>query len=478
MNNYLRSCLLLFLVFLLYCTCLTQCTKPSTPVGEALFKVTENKVYKEINNDSLKQHLQDYLTKYNKRFKNPNYLRDFYAANDYRPILLTKFYPDSSLFSLIDYLEQLEEHGLSKKNYRLKELKELINRLGDKEIVKSLTAVYDNLVAAELLIAESLTNYSFALQYGQVNPRRILNRYYIPVKRPDSLAFKKVLLTTNLRHHLDSIQPDTRLYKRLQEMLEKSDKTKENKVALIANMERLRWKYTKDSTKMVYVNIPAFQLNVIKDKQLISTMKVVVGKADGHETPMLSSMIHSVQVNPVWHIPTSIATKEILVQAQADRFYLVNHGIDVYYKGEKRENADSINWSVYNKENLPYTFKQKPGNTNSLGLIKFLFKNGSSVYLHDTPVKATFNRSMRAASHGCVRVEQPLNLALAIFGEGEKYDTIKEEMGAADPVARTIKLKPQVQVILDYFTCTEQAGKLLFYQDVYKQDSVLYSALK
>lgn len=115
MNNYLRSYLLLFLVFLLCCTCLSQCTKPSIPVGEALFKVTKNKVYKEINNDSLKQHLQDYLTTYNKRFKNPNYLRDFYAANDYQPILLTKFYPDSSLFSLIDYLEQLEEHGLSKK---------------------------------------------------------------------------------------------------------------------------------------------------------------------------------------------------------------------------------------------------------------------------------------------------------------------------------------------------------------------------
>lgn len=478
MNNYLRSYLLLFLAFLLCCICLTQCGKPSTPVGEALFKITKNKVYKELNNDSLKRYLQSYLTRQDSKFKNPNYLRNFYAENDYQPILLTKFYPDSSLFSMIDYLEQLEEHGLSKSKYRLNELKGLINGLGGKDTVKNLTAVYNNLIEAELLIAESLTNYSFALQYGQVNPRRILNRYYIPVKRPDSLAFKNVLLTANLKHYLDSIQPNTKLYKRLQGRLRKSRETKENRSTLIANMERLRWKYTKDSTGMVYVNIPAFELNVIKDEQLISSMKVVVGKADGHETPMLSSMIHSVQVNPVWHIPTSIATKEILVQAQADKFYLANHGIDVYYKGEKYENADSIEWSGYNKENLPYTFKQRPGNTNSLGLIKFLFKNGSSVYLHDTPVKATFNRSMRAASHGCVRVEQPLNLALAIFGEGEKYNTIKEEMGSVDPVAKTIKLKPQVQVILDYFTCTEQAGKLVFYRDIYKQDSILYRALK
>lgn len=477
MNNYIQPRILLLLVFCLSCLCITHCSKPSTPVGDTLFRATKNKVYTELNNDSLKHHLQDYLAKHSKKFKNPNYLHSFYAQHGYEPVLLTKFYADSSLFSLVDYLEHLNEHGLSRKNYRIEELKALINGLSNKEAINNLKMAYANIVAAELLIAESLTNYSFALQYGQVNPRKILPRYYIPIKRPDSTAFIKVLLTPDLKYHLDSIQPSKPLYKKLQQDI-LIGSNKKNGANLIANMERLRWKYSIDSSRMVYVNIPAFQLKVFKDRQVVNSMKVVVGKADGHETPMLSSMIHSVQVNPIWHIPTSIATKEILVQAQADKFYLANHGIDVYYKGEKYENADSIEWSGYNKENLPYTFKQRPGNTNSLGLIKFLFKNGSSVYLHDTPVKATFNRSMRAASHGCVRVEQPLALALNIFGEGDKYNTIKEEMGAIDPIAKTIKLKPQIPVILDYFTCAEKENKLLFYPDVYKLDSILYKSLK
>lgn len=456
------------------------CTHSTTEISEILYEKTKNKTYMGIQKDSLNAAFKSFLTDHADQLKNPRYLTGFYAARDYEPVLFPKFYADSSLFYFLELIERLHEHGLSARPYGLDNLKEAIHKLGDKQAITDVEMAYASVIQAEVLFAEALTKYSFALGYGQVNPRKTLSRYYIPVARPDSLLFEQVLSIKNLNTYLDSLQPKDTLYRQMQATLLKGEKLKdEKKVSLIANLERRRWKMEIDSNFLVYVNVPAYQLIVIKNKQPIEEMKVVVGKADGHETPMLSSSMHSVQVNPIWNIPSSIAKKEILVQAKADKFYLANHGIDVYYQGQKIANADSIDWSGYDEAHLPYSFKQQPGNTNSLGLIKFLFKNGSSVYLHDTPAKATFGRKMRAASHGCVRVEKPLELAYAIFGEGDQYDLIKEEMESEHPLAKTIAVKPQPQVILDYMTCTQgKDGALQFHADVYGLDSVLYRSLK
>src|SRR5690606_18307222 len=136
-----------------------------------------------------------------------------------------------------------------------------------------------------------------------------LPRYYIPVERPDSATFNSVLSTPDLRGHVASIQPHDTVYTSLQKMLQQ----KKNVITAIANLERRRWKFKRDSSRLVYVNIPAYTLQMIEQHHVVGTMKVVVGKANGHETPILSSRIHSVQVNPIWNIPASIAKKEILV---------------------------------------------------------------------------------------------------------------------------------------------------------------------
>lgn len=465
------------LFYILFFVLLAACRQSGSPIGDLLFKQTKNKVYKEVNTDSLHTYFKNYLETNTNLFKNPKYLTRFYTNANFEPVLITKFYADSSLFRLIDFLKRVEEHGLSTRSYKADTLYDALVRLSGRKDMK-VDEAYACIVRAELLAAEALTRYAFALEYGMTNPRKVLPRYYIPVSRPDSVSFDRVLSVENLKHYLDSIQPKSGAYRAMQKALI-NENHGAKKIALIANMERLRWKYKMDSTHLIYVNIPAYQLYIIRDGSTKGQMKVVVGKADGHETPMLASKIHSVQVNPIWNIPTSIAKKEILVQAKADKYYLANHGMDVYRRGVKIANPDTIDWSVYNEENLPYSFKQQPGNTNSLGLIKFLFKNGSSVYLHDTPAKAVFSRSMRAASHGCVRVEKPLDLARALFGEGEKYDLIKEEMSSEEPVAKTIGLKPQVPVVLDYVTCKmDSSSTLKFYPDVYKLDSLLYRSLK
>jgi murein L,D-transpeptidase YcbB/YkuD len=198
-----------------------------------------------------------------------------------------------------------------------------------------------------------------------------------------------------------------------------------------------------------------------------------------HETPLLNSQIYGVEVNPVWNIPKSIANKEIIVAAAKDKFYLSNSNIDVYEDGKLVDNPEDIDWTKITKENLPYDFKQKPGADNSLGVIKFMFNNKSNVYLHDTPVKSAFFRKMRAISHGCVRLGDPKGLALSLFGQGNKFKLISDDMGKDNPDPTEIYLPRKVPVYITYVTCWADENHILqFRDDVYGLDIVLYDHLK
>ncbi len=315
----------------------------------------------------------------------------------------------------------------------------------------------------------------------------------------------QVFQTPDIKQFLDSIQPKEKQYVALQKAL--SDKmvlpgttAEETQRVLKVNLERLRWKNLPTEDKYVWVNIPDFRLDVMEGGKSVLNMKVCVGEGRNknntdnlveydendlkkdrpftRETPQLKSMIHSVQVNPVWNIPESIATNEISKLAAKDPYYLSNNNIDVFENGQIVENPETIDWSA-GDVGKKYAFKQRPGDDNSLGKIKFLFNNESSVYLHDTPSQAPFGWEMRAVSHGCVRLEKPLELAQALFGEGSKFDQIKAGMASANPVATDISLPKQVPVYLTYFTCwADQAGQIQFRKDVYGLDIVLFTYLQ
>jgi len=198
-----------------------------------------------------------------------------------------------------------------------------------------------------------------------------------------------------------------------------------------------------------------------------------------HQTPELSSTIYNAQVNPVWNIPQSIAKNEIYDKVRSDPDYLINHEIDVYDKNGQQLDADSINWDLIPKNKIPFNFKQAPGDDNSLGKIKFQFENGSSVYLHDTPAKKRFNLTVRAVSHGCVRLEKPLELAKALLGSGSQHDLIATRMSSPDSQPLDLAVDPHVPVFLTYITCFyNEKGQLVIRPDVYQRDAVLYERMK
>jgi murein L,D-transpeptidase YcbB/YkuD len=377
----------------------------------------------------------------------------------------------------------------------------LLGKFYDPKAIKTTDETYHELARLELMTAKELMQYSRVLQYGLIDPKTIYKQYDTQTREPDSSFLRWVLNHNDLQAYLDSIQPQNPRYKALQAALAGGKPIgnlsgDESRRVLMVALERLRWQNKPQAKRYVLVNIPDFRLDMIENGQSVLDMKVCVGKGRNtdfrktllnysdtdrvdhptHETPMLNSTIYEAQVNPVWNIPKSIASKEIIVQAKDDPYYLSNNNIDVYQNG-RQVDGDSIDWSAANAAD--YSFKQEPGANNSLGKLKFLFKNKRSIYLHDTPVKSAFDESVRAVSHGCVRVEKPLELARALFGDGPKYHLVQKDYAADKPDPTDITLTPGVPVYITYVTCwSDSSGTIQYRRDVYGLDIVLYAAMK
>jgi L,D-transpeptidase YcbB len=232
---------------------------------------------------------------------------------------------------------------------------------------------------------------------------------------------------------------------------------------IIANMERWRWMPHDLGKTYVIVNLPDFTLRVIDNGKLDWTTKVVDGKPDT-PTPIMSAEMKYITVNPTWNVPPSIVAREYLPLLRQDSTILQRMGLNV-----SRNPDGTIHVS------------QPPGPNNALGQIRFNFPNKFLVYQHDSNQKYLFASTMRAASHGCMRVEDPVKYAevlLAITRPGEGYtaDRIRRMFGGGE---MDIKFPTFIPVHLTYQTAfVDDAGKLQFRDDIYGRDKDLLAILK
>lgn len=388
---------------------LQSCKKKSrSDMGKALFATTNNKVFKDITPEGFSAVFQKKLIDQKARLTNPKIIVAYYEQHDYDPVLIMEHLDKQDLKVLPKYLQKSNEHGLDPKMFQTEKLKAMLAKLYDKNGIKTIDEAYQDMAELELTMANSLINYSNALQFGVMNPRRIYANYYTQTKRPDSISMSHVFEVKSFKTFLDSIQPKDPQYLALQKALVGTTaapgmSAEETQRAILVNLERLRWKNKPSESKYVLVNIPDYQLNFMDNGKSILNMKVCVGegrnKDHSHnlveyddsyqidrpfsrETPQLNSMIYVAEVNPVWNIPQSIASKEIIVEAAKDPYYLSNKNIVVYKGGQEVEDPETIKWATLSEnEKASYSFKQKPGDDNSLGKIKFLFKNSTNVYL-------------------------------------------------------------------------------------------------
>lgn len=247
------------------------------------------------------------------------------------------------------------------------------------------------------------------------------------------------------------------------------------------NLERWRWLPHDLGARYILVNIADFQLNVIESGRSVLDMRVVVG-SDYRKTPVFSETMKYIILNPYWTVPFRIAIEDKLPLIQEDPLYLTKNGYHVFAGWE--DNAmevapDSIDWAGVNRGNFVYRLRQDPGPQNALGRIKFMFPNRFSVYLHDTPQHALFEKTVRIFSSGCIRVEKPLALAAYVLQEHPDWNQEKIETAIASGENRTIFLRKTIPVHLLYWTAwVESDGTLHFREDVYKRDELLDRALK
>ena len=230
------------------------------------------------------------------------------------------------------------------------------------------------------------------------------------------------------------------------------------------NMERWRWLPRDLGDRYILVNIPEMRLEVWDRGTVPLSMRVVVGKPDT-PTPIFNDEMTHIVFAPYWNVPADIAKKETLPSVVRDPGFLDRMNMAVVDAGGHEVNPESIDLASPGS----YRFRQRPGSSNALGLVKFMFPNQFNVYLHDTPADSLFERASRSLSHGCVRLEQPEKLAEYALRDQPEWtaERIAQAMHAAEE--RTVKLSSPIPVYLGYWTSREAPdGTMHFRKDLYR----------
>ncbi len=253
------------------------------------------------------------------------------------------------------------------------------------------------------------------------------------------------------------------------------DEILRNKIKI--NIERTKLFKNEGWDTYILINVPEFKLRLFENGQKSLEFPVIVGRPTW-PTPIFSAMMKYITVYPTWNVPDSIARKEEIPRIIRDKNYLKRHNMVVkkdYAPDSPTINPRTINWKEYlkpeweNKE-LPYKIIELSSSRNALGRVKFLFPNKYSVYMHDTNNKKLFNKEVRAFSHGCIRLSQPLRLLGHISSFYTKQNF--EEVGQILKTKKTkyISLKQKIPVHIVYLTAYVENGVVNFFRDIYDYD--------
>jgi len=283
--------------------------------------------------------------------------------------------------------------------------------------------------------------------------------------------------TAVLTHAIRNYQTSNKLRatgKPTQEMVNMMDNSDWEKFKRIAiNLDRYKLLPDTLPTTYVWVNLPSFDLEMINADTVVFGSRVIVG-APKTRTPLLTGEISNFITFPQWTVPSSIIFKEMLPKIKQNVDFLRKENLMVVDRNDSVLDPYKINWARLNKNNFPYQLKQRQGDDNSLGVMKFNFRNKYDVYLHDTNVRWMFDKSFRALSHGCVRVKQWQKMADFLI----RNDTIRYR---PDTLRAWIQRKEKhivygftrMPIFIRYFTCEGKKNQIVFHDDIYGEDKYL-----
>ena len=423
----------------------------------------------------------------------------------------------ASADSVVKYVARVADMGFNVKRFRVGD----IGR--DLKLVRSLSFGGENInlvfARLEYNLTKAYLRYCVGQRFGYVNPRKLFNRLDIhdsdsvhvsyqtlfdipaqtPTRRFYATAYGKIR-HDSVGAFLRESEPRDAFYGFLLGRL-RHERTAAGRLRVLCNMERCRWATPTSperEKRYVLLNIPSQELDAVDGDERL-TMRVVCGSMKT-KTPLLYSRIERIDVNPQWIIPKSIVKKSV-AQHAGNAAYFDSHR---YFILERRT-GKTVPPAAATPQMLlstDYLVIQKGGKGNALGRMIFRFDNKFSVYLHDTSNPGLFASADRLASHGCVRVQRPLDLAMFLLGsaDGEMAEKVRYsfsvdlgqepsggEGGEAPSAARldksklvkSVPVKPGVPLFITYFTlCKTADGRLQPYPDIYGYDSVMAEALK
>jgi len=247
----------------------------------------------------------------------------------------------------------------------------------------------------------------------------------------------------------------------------------ERKRQIIANLERWRWFPKEFSEQHLIINIPDFKLHAINKNDTIRTHNIIVGTSK-RKTPVLNSKLSYAVFNPTWTVPPTILKEDIIPETIKNRNYLGKKNIKIY---DYSNNEISV-WKWKPEKALNYKYVQSPGTYNSLGMVKILFPNDYTVYLHDTNHREYFEKTNRSLSSGCVRVQNPLELTEYLLDDKENWNLEKITEVLKTEKTQNVKIKNEITIYQLYWTAWSDKNTLQFRPDIYDLDDELYCNLR
>ncbi|MBP1673157.1 MAG: hypothetical protein H6Q25_972 [Bacteroidetes bacterium] len=501
-NLFIDSFFRFISIFLLGIFLLLSCKQSSKYSGLSENSGDWKEMYGFYSNDSYYDFFKNHIKTTPEPDSIDQLMIEFYLNHD--PFWSNEGFQAERIAHLLSIIKNSTLHGLPCEMFEYPFLKSALDSVSQFKI-KDQQILYDVLSHIEWKLTRQYLHYVKSIHFGALNPAEIHPGKWLYPPVDASIDFYKHVLNNMDRFEIiiDSLTPKTNSYLRLQKELEKyatiSDTTvldtfKHTKTyftdKIIANLERLRWKTDKPATNYIAINIPDFTLRTFMSDTCAVVLKICCGQTHTKsqrekltfvngvcpsgkwETPLLKSRIYNLVLNPEWNIPYSILKEEYFPKLKKDKQAIISkEKLMVYNSRRERVEPGSIDWNQYTPKNIPFVLVQSSGKHNALGVIKFDFPNPESVYVHDTPNKGAFNRKNRAISHGCCRVENPLQLAQIVW----QYNELTEE--EIEKLMIVIGVTPVTEMGILY-SDTLKLKEELFYQKLTENEKKWYRPLR
>ncbi len=393
---------------------------------------------------------------------------------------------------------ELPAMGFSEEHFSLSDIDNGLKAMRNPEQVDGLPVT---MAQMENRLTKAYLHYAVGQRFGFTTPKRLFGKsnYDITTEEADTAfvvrAIRQLRTKQRMLDFLQAAAPTDKAYNRLKEQLAK-DSTPDKRNRILCNMERLRWrdaKHAKEAERYVFVNIASQQMWAIAPDSVIN-MRICCGKP-ATKTPLLSSEISRIELNPEWGIPQSIIRGEVSHHA-GDSAYFARRNYYVTNSAGQRVNPARLSSSELGSGR--YAVRQRSGAGNSLGRIIFRFPNKFSVYLHHTSSPGAFNRDVRTISHGCVRLQRPFEIAEFVLPNAdewmldkmrlsidmppktEKGREYKQQHEGAIRLVNNVSVDPKVPVLIDYYTLypNPKTGELDTWGDPYGYDPIVLKAIK